>query len=73
MFFLVVYDKKFPIKTLLKKRFHKKPILPKLKFGESGFTFLRNIRFEFSYFFYIRKFLKRLLKLKKRFFKITKV
>ena len=65
---MVVYDKKYPVKTLLKKRFFLQPKLPKLKFGESGLAFNQNVRFEFCYFLYIRKFLKKTIKSKKRFF-----
>lgn len=65
---MVVYNKKYPIKTLLKKRFFLQPKYPKLKFGESGLAFKENIRFEFCYFLYIRKFLKKSIKPKKRFF-----
>lgn len=70
---MVVYDKKFPVKTLLKKRFQKKTRWPELKFGQSGLAFKKNIRFEFVYFFFMRKFLKRLTRTKKRFFKFSKV
>lgn len=70
---LVVYDKKFPSKTLLKKRYIKSTKLPILKFGQSGLAFKKNIRFEFVYFFFMRKFLKRFTKSKKRFFKFSKV
>lgn len=69
---MVVYDKKYPVKTLLKKRFQLLPKYPKLKFGESGLSFGRNIRFEFIYFLFIRKFLKKILKRKKGFYKNTK-
>lgn len=65
--YLVVYDKKFPVKTLLKKRYDLLPKYPKLKFGESGLSFKSNVRFEFIYFLYIRKFLKKTLKRKKIF------
>lgn len=71
-FYLVVYDKKFPVKTLLKKRYTKYPVYPKLKFGCYGITFLRNIRFEYVYLFYIRKFLKKTLKKNKKFYRSTK-
>lgn len=57
--YMVVYNKKYPIKTLLKKRYQSQTRQPKLKFGESGLVFGKNIRFEFIYFLFIRKFLKK--------------
>lgn len=72
-YYLVVYDKKYPVKTLLKKRFQLLPKYPKLKFGENGLAFGKNIRFEFIYFLFIRKFLKKILKRKKGFYRNSKV
>ena len=68
-----MYDKKNPSVTLLKKRYTLQSKYPKLKFGESGIALKCNLRFEFIYLFYMRKFLKRSLKKKKMFKKLTKV
>ena len=70
---MVVYDKKYPVKTLLKKRRLLYPKYPRLRFGDTGIVFKQSIRFEFIYFFFIRKFIKKLLKKQKRFIKIQRV
>lgn len=68
-----MYDKKYPVKTLLKKRKLLYPKYPRLRFGDTGIVFKQSIRFEFVYFFFIRKFIKKLLKKRKRFIKIQRV
>ena len=70
---MVVYDKKYPVKTLLKKRKLIYPSYPRLRFGDTGIVFKQSIRFEFIYFFFIRKFIKKLLKKQKRFIKTQRV
>ena len=70
---MVVYDKKYPVKTLLKKRKIIYPKYPRLRFGDTGIVFKQSIRFEFIYFFFIRKFIKKLLKKQKRFLKTQRV
>ena len=62
---MVVYDKKNTNITLLKKRYIKPIKYPKLRFGECGVVLKSNLRFEYIYMFYIRKFIKKTLKKKK--------
>ena len=63
---MVVYDKKYPAKSTLKKRGMIYNKLPCLHFGDTGIILKKSIRFEFIYFLFMRKFLKKVLRQKKR-------
>ena len=71
--YMVVYDKKNTNVVLLKKRSIIQPVYPRLRFGDTGMVLLHTVRFEFVYFFFLRKFLKKLLKKRKRFLKEVNV
>jgi len=63
---LVVFSRRCITKTLLKKRFFKKPILSKLRYGTYGLYCEQQFRFEYRYKFFLRKFFKRFIKRRRR-------
>jgi ribosomal protein L16/L10AE len=71
---MVVFNKSLQTnsnQTILKKRFEKKPRHPTLHFGDIGLFLTRQIRFEYGYMLYIRRFIKRIIKKRrKKIFKI---
>ena len=70
---MVVYSTVNSDVTLLKSRKILQPVYPKLAFGDCGIIIKTSIRFEFNYLFYMRKFIKKVLKKRKGFTKSKKV
>ena len=70
---MVVYSTVNSDITLLKSRRILHPIYPKLSFGDCGIAIKISIRFEFNYLFYMRNFIKKVLKKRKGFTKSKKV
>lgn len=70
---MAVYDKKNPSIVLQKKRYFLMAKYPRLRFGDIGIATGGALRFEYIYFFYMRKFLKRTIKKKKIFFYKRKI
>lgn len=64
---LVVYDKANPTKIMLKQRHDRPRTNIHLRYGSLGIATQRTIRFEFTYLLYFRKFIKHLLRKKKRY------
>jgi ribosomal protein L16/L10AE len=63
---MIVFTRKYPIQTMLKKRKFKFNKIPQLRFGTIGIYCLYTFRFEYRYCLFLRKFFKKLFKRKKR-------
>jgi ribosomal protein L16/L10AE len=70
---VVVFSKSKGDVTVLKKRRILKSVYPDVSFGDCGIILKSSVRFEFSYFFYMRKFIKKVIKRRKGFTKFKKV
>ena len=66
--YLVVFSKKLNNPTLLKKRYFKLNRYPNLYFGDAAVIVNTHVRFEFCYYFFLRKFLKKMVRKKKKFY-----
>jgi ribosomal protein L16/L10AE len=70
---MVVFSKSKGDVTVLKKRRILGSTYPDVYFGDCGIILKCAIRFEFSYFFYMRKFIKKVIKKRKGFTKSKKI
>lgn len=70
---MVVFSKSKLDVTLLKSRRILRSKYPSVFFGDCGIILKSTIRFEFGYFFFFRKFIKKVIKRRKGFVKTKKI